>query len=294
MHPLLTLAVYCALIAASSLFGGWLPLLIRMTHLRTQLLMSFVAGLMLGVSFFVLLPHAVGELDSVDVAVRWLMIGFVAMFILIRAFHFHQHEPFPLDSPELVTAHADRACSHEDHHRPQLPQTAFNWLGLAFGLSVHTLIDGVAMAANVMADAAEGSTGPLLGVGTFLAVVLHKPLDALSITALMTAGGWSLSARRWVNLGFSIMCPLGALCFFAGLEGLAADQHLVLGGVLAFAAGVFLCISLADLMPELELHSHNRVWLSASLLLGIVLAFGLHGLEPTEAHTHAPHAESSH
>ncbi len=293
MHPLLTLVVYCALIVASSLFGGWLPLLVRMTHLRTQLLMSFVAGLMLGVSFFVLLPHAVGELQSIDVAVRWLMIGFVAMFILIRAFHFHQHEPFPLDSPALTESIVDHTCSHEDHQHPHLPQTTFNWLGLAFGLSVHTLIDGVALAANVMADAAEGAAGALLGVGTFLAVVLHKPLDALSITALMTAGGWSLSARRWVNLGFSMMCPLGALCFFAGLEGLAADQHLVLGGVLAFAAGVFLCISLADLMPELELHSHNRFWLSAALLLGIVLAFGLHGLEPAASHSHEHHVHSS-
>ena len=73
---------------------------------------------------------------------------------------------------------------------------------------MHTLIDGIALAANVMADAEEEVAGTLLGLGTFFAVFLHKPLDALSITALMTAGGWSPRARWLVNVGFSLVCPL--------------------------------------------------------------------------------------
>ncbi|EMI19064.1 putative membrane protein, partial [Rhodopirellula maiorica SM1] len=52
------LAVYCILIIAGSVTGGWLPALMRMTHLRTQLLMSFVAGLMLGIAMLHMLPHA--------------------------------------------------------------------------------------------------------------------------------------------------------------------------------------------------------------------------------------------
>jgi zinc and cadmium transporter len=46
-----------------------------------------------------------------------------------------------------------------------------------------------------------------------------------------------------------------------------------LGCALAFAAGVFLCISLGDLLPELELHSHHRIRLSVALLLGVALAW---------------------
>ena len=30
----------------------------------------------------------------------------------------------------------------------------------------------------------------LLGLGVFLAIALHKPLDALPITSMMQAGGW--------------------------------------------------------------------------------------------------------
>ena len=290
MHPILILAVYCGLIAVGSLLGGWLPLWFRLTHLRMQLLMSFVAGLMLGVSFFHLLPHAVVELDSVDTAVRWMMIGFIVMFVLIRAFHFHQHEPMLPNASESSSSPTDHDCSHHESH---FPRTTLNWLGLAFGLSVHTLIDGIALAANVMADAEEKVAGTLLGLGTFLAVFLHKPLDALSITALMTAGNWSARARWLVNLGFSMVCPLGALCFFAGLKELPADQEMVLGAVLGFSAGVFLCISLADIMPELELHSHNRFRLSLALVLGIALAYGIHLVEPAHSHSHEQHVHSS-
>jgi zinc and cadmium transporter len=290
MHPILTLAVYCGLIAVGSLLGGWLPLWVRLTHLRMQLLMSLVAGLMLGVSLFHLLPHAVVELDSVDTAVSWMMIGFIVMFVMIRAFHFHQHEAIVADASTSTVAPAEHGCSH---HATHFPLTTLNWLGLAFGLSVHTLIDGIALAANVMADSEEGVASAFLGLGTFLAVFLHKPLDALSITALMTSGNWSHRARQAVNLAFSMMCPLGALCFFGGMKELPAEQELVLGAVLGFSAGVFLCISLADIMPELELHSHNRFRLSFALLLGIALAYGIHLIEPAHAHLHEQHVHSS-
>ena len=58
------LAVYCVFIVFASVMGGWLPTVIRMTHLRTQLMMSFVAGLMLGIAMLHMLPHAVELMGS--------------------------------------------------------------------------------------------------------------------------------------------------------------------------------------------------------------------------------------
>ena len=57
--PTALLFIYCLAIAGISLVGGLLPNLVKMTHTRTQLMMSFVAGLMLGVAFYHLLPHSV-------------------------------------------------------------------------------------------------------------------------------------------------------------------------------------------------------------------------------------------
>ncbi len=44
------------------------------------------------------------------------------------------------------------------------------------------------------------------------------------------------------------------------------------GAALAFGAGTFLCIASADLLPELQFHSHDRVTLSLALLAGIGVA----------------------
>jgi zinc and cadmium transporter len=162
-----------------------------------------------------------------------------------------------------------------------------SWLGVAVGLSLHTLIDGMALGASMQSDAAHGAVGGLFGLATFLAILLHKPLDAVSITSLMKASGWGISAQHFVNAGFALMCPLGAGLFFLGIREFSSQQSWIVGSALAFSAGVFLCISLGDLLPEVEFHSHDRVRLSLALLLGIALAWALGFLEPPHAHSHA-------
>jgi len=56
------------------------------------------------------------------------------------------------------------------------------------------------------------------------------------------------------------------------------------GCSLAFSGGAFICISLSDLLPEMEFHSHNRWSLSTALLLGIGLAWAIRYLEPAHLH----------
>lgn len=274
----MVLTGYCLAIVAGSLLGGSLPSLVHMTHTRMQLIMSFVAGLMLGVALYHLLPHAVvlmGGPFAVDDAIAWVMAGLILMLLLLRSFHFHQHD-FSVEEAH----HHD----HDHHHPEQSAQAAhpLSWVGIAFGLGVHTLIDGVALGASVLGVSGEGSS--LVGIGVFLAIVLHKPLDALSITSMMQAGGWSRSARIRANLVFALLCPLGALLFFWGAGQLGSQRDLAVGAALAFSAGVFLCISLSDLLPEVQFHSHDKVKLTLSFLVGIILAYALGGVEPDAIH----------
>ena len=63
---------------------------------------------------------------------------------------------------------------------------------------------------------------------------------------------------------------------------------MILGCALGFSAGVFLCISLGDLLPELQFHRHDRGKLSIALLLGVVLAYGIGYLEPKHLHGKQP------
>jgi zinc and cadmium transporter len=284
---LITLAAYSLAIVAASLLGGWLPAMVRMTHTRTQIIMSFVAGLMLGVALYHLLPHGILQLEAVqgtalaiDTAVWWAMLGMILMLLLLRLFHFHQHD----------FSHEEH--DHHDHHHFDQPADGndnsnahpLSWIGIALGLGLHTLIDGVALGASIKAGLLQHDGAALVGLGVFLAILLHKPLDALSITSMMQAGGWNSRARTMANIVFAMMCPLGALLFFWGVGSMGAMEAIVVGSALAFSAGVFLCISLGDLLPEVHFHSHDRFKLTFSFLVGIGLAYGLRFLEPGLLH----------
>jgi zinc and cadmium transporter len=281
MWPTLLIIVYCVLIMAASLLGGWLPSVVRFTHTRMQITMSFVAGLMMGVALLHMLPHAAVEAGSLDHVACASVLGLLAMFFVIRIFHVHGHEP--PDSPVEEHGHE---CQHPPgrcHEHPHVHE--LSWLGLFGGLAMHTLIDGVALAASVAAQT-DGDAMGLIGLGTFVAVVLHKPLDALSITSIMLAGGWSPKARRIINIAFSLMCPIGAVVFYFAVGTLGEAARPAVGWSLGFAAGAFLCISLADVLPEVQFHRHDRLKLSTALILGVALAWAIGLFEPS--HEHSP------
>ncbi len=276
------LVIYCALIAICSALGGSLPTYFTLTHRRIQLTLSLVSGVMLGVALLHLLPHSIYVLANVNLAMGICLGGLLFMFFLIRTFHFHQHDlAVELEEEHNHAEHCDHDHEtakhhvHCDHHG----SLDISWGGLCFGLAIHTIIDGIALAAAVQSD---GSNTILAGLGVFLAIVLHKPLDALSITSLMAARGWDHNRQLVVNLVFALMCPLGAILFALGVNQLM-DPRLVLGVALAFSAGIFLCISLGDLLPEVHFHSHDRVQLSAMLLLGVAIAYGI---EMLPGHSH--------
>ena len=292
MSPTLLLIVYCLAIAGFSLVGGLLPSLIKMTHTRTQLVMSLVSGLMLGVAFYHLLPHSVAlaaDSGGVDTTVWWLMIGLIVMLLLLRVFHFHQHDFSGEEGEQQDHQHHHVEHAHTvgqaHNHGTASPAHGLSWVGLALGLAVHTLIDGVALGAVM--HAGSHASG-VVGIGVFLAILLHKPLDAMSIVTLMQAGGWSKGARAMTNIVFALMCPLGAMLFFFGVDVVSVGRDHLVAVALAFSAGAFICIALSDLLPEVHFHSHDRGKLTLAFLLGISLAYAIGSVEPAGIHL-VPH-----
>lgn len=302
MDQYVVLTVYCGLIVAASMLGGALPTLMRLTHTRMQMMMSGVGGLMLGVGTLHLLPHGIAESGSIDLAVGGMFVGILTMFLLMRVFHAHHHAPVENEYPEVVgEEHEHEHDDHQHHHHHDAhghcdhdhaddgPKSPWRWLGIFLGLSLHTLIDGIALAAAVAAAAHVESGLGRLAVGVFLGIVLHKPLDALSITFVMRAGGWSSTAMNLINFGYSLMCPIGVVLFFLAIGSLDSTlRHHVVGASLGFAAGVFICISLADILPEIQFHSHDKWKLTSALVMGAMLALAIGWLEPPHTHRHQP------
>jgi len=277
------LVVYSLLVLLASLAGGWLPLMVRLTHTRLQMAISFVAGLMLGIALLHFLPDADEQLHSLERTVAWVLGGFLAMFFLQRFFHFHHHD-LPEGDPEDCCHHEHTEGEDHSHHAHTLADKSakqLSWVGTALGLSLHSLLDGLAMAAAVEAGV-EGHAAGLAGLGVALAVILHKPFDAMAVSTLMTAGGSSRFSRQLLNGLFALATPLGALLFYFGASHFAESNAAFLGCSLAFCAGTFLCIACSDLLPELQFHSHDRFKLSFALVGGLVVAIMIGQLEEKE------------
>jgi zinc and cadmium transporter len=295
--PPVLLALYCTLVLLASLAGGWLLLALRLTHARLQTALSFVAGLMLAMALIHFIPHAFHQIHSLDRIVQWVLGGFLVMFFLQRFFPYHHHD-FADTGPEEDDAHPetphDHAShhhhhdhgSHRDHSHPGGANVAgtarrFAWGGTALGMTLHSLMDGVALAAAVAAD--MHGHGRLLGLGAALVIIFHRPFDAMVVSTMMVAGGCSRFSRHLVNALFALVTPLGMVLFYLGARHVTGDNPAVLGAALAFCAGTFLCIAGADLLPELQFHTHDRVKLSLALLAGIGVAL-LIGLLETSGH----------
>jgi zinc and cadmium transporter len=277
----ITLVLTCLAILAASVLGGLVPLATVLNHTRLQIYLSFSAGTMLGAAFFHMLPEAV-RVGSAS-TIPWAAAGLLALFFLERFFSFHHHEPHAVQP----TAHAHSGHAHHDEsaknalgelksppteHACPSAGDAFSWGSAAFGLAVHSLVGGVALASAIAADFQERSALGAAGLGVLFATLVHKPADALTISTLMVRGG----SDRWfvhlINLGFGLMIPAGVLLFVLGSTGIGPGAASSLtSGALAFSAGTFLCIALSDLLPELQFHSHDRLKLSVALLSGVVL-----------------------
>jgi zinc and cadmium transporter len=244
-------------------------MLITPTHRRMQFAMSCIGGVMAGVAVLDLLPEALayGETKTV---MLWLLGGFLSIFLLERFLPSHCH-----DIAEKGHDHS-HSCAHEHQ---------LTWIGTYGGLTLHSILAGIALAAAWSAGGIE------VALGVFIAIILHKPFDGLTLIAMMRVANISKPKTHAANLLFSFGVPIGVLLFQLG----GAVSHPAIAAALAFSAGMFLCISLSDLLPELQFHGHDRFGLTFALILGLAIAWGVSSLHShdSEEHTHESHGESS-
>ena len=313
LSPAMLLTAYCVAVGLASLAGGAFAASLKLSHRKLQFALSFVGGTMLGVGVLHLFPHAVilaleskgdtamthgGLHASLDGVVLAVVLGFVTMFLLERFFHFHQHE-----SPEHAGHHdcCDDGCdghAHASGHghghghaRPRKSVSELGWVGAAIGLTLHSILEGVALAAAILAADSHGGVGMIAGLSTFLVILLHKPFDGLTVATLVRAAGRPAGFAHAVNAVFALVVPAGAATLWFGVSQSGGD---ILPYALAFSAGTFICIATSDLLPELQFHRHDRVGLSAALLVGLALAATIARIESSVAQAHDHSHDHSH
>jgi zinc and cadmium transporter len=247
------LGLYSFAILVGALAGGALPLL--GTRRRSDGMLSFSAGVMLGAAFFHMLPEATEGAGLR--AIPWVLVGFLFLFLLERYVLVHVCAE-PGAAPH---AHAPGAEEHGG------TGCEVHTLGLAafIGMSLHTIVDGFAL------GAASGEDR--LGLLVFLAILAHKIPSSFSLSAILRAEGYSRGRALAMNAIFALMVPLGAGLYVALRELVHAESFTSFA--LAASAGTFLHLALSDIIPDLHRRASSRLRLSGLLLIGVSAMWAL-------------------
>jgi zinc and cadmium transporter len=196
-------------------------------------LVALAGGTLLGGACFHMLPEAVDALGNRLELYVWLVGGFVGFFVLEQYLHWHHcHQPLARHGP-------------------------LGYLILvADGL--HNLIGGLAVGAAFLVDTQ-------VGIVTWAAAAAHEVPQELGDFGILVHAGWSRSRALLFNF-------VSALSFlFGGLLAYALAGRVEVAWLLPFAAGNFLYISAADLIPELTKHPGG----ARKALLTFTFVFGL-------------------
>ena len=204
-----------------------------------QSLVAFAVGALLAGAFLHLLPEAIAELGAGPPVFLGVLAGFVGFFVLEKfLWRAHGHEPRnrARGGPRLAT------------------------LNLV-GDGLHNLIDGMVIAAAWVAD-------PALGLTATLAVLAHEIPQELGDFAVLVYGGMPVRRAVGFNLLTGLTAVVGAVLVLAAGPALGSPAIL-----LPVAAGGFVYIAAADLVPEL--HRNRSVTVSLGqiglMVLGVAL-----------------------
>ncbi|NIA02500.1 MAG: ZIP family metal transporter [Nitrospirae bacterium] len=218
---------------------GVFTLSMKIERLRKVLIymISFSAGALLGGAFLHLLPRAVAEHGfGIDIA-SYVLVGIGVMFIVEKVINWrHCHLP-----------------TTNDHPHP------FAWMNL-FGDGVHNFIDGLVIGGAYLVDVH-------VGIATTIAVVLHEIPQEIGDFGVLIAGGFSKAKALMLNFASALTAVLGVVV--ALLIGSYVENLTMF--LLPFAAGGFVYIASADLIPEM----HKTVKISHSLLQFLFFVLGI-------------------
>jgi ZIP family zinc transporter/zinc and cadmium transporter len=193
--------------------------------------LAFGAGFMLAVALLGMMPEVLrsGSAPAIDILFGYLVV------------HLAQH---------VLTPHLH--FGEETHRVTHAAGTS-----ALLGLSLHTFFDGVAIASGFLVS---GQLGILL----FLAVLLHKLPEGVTIASVMVAGGWT----RGRAIGGAALLGVATILGVLLTEQVAPlAQH-----GLAISAGVTLYVAASNLVPHFQA---RRGWVTAVAFFGGALSFFL-------------------
>ena len=183
----------------------------------TPSFLAIACGVLLGDAFLHLLPEAFESTGNSEAVLNWTLFGIVGFYILEQVVKW-QHN------------HIEPVTDHSTTRR--LP-----YMNLA-GDGLHNATDGILIAMSFMADTK-------LGIATTLAIILHEIPQEITDIVVLLRGGWSKRQAFMGNFLCALLTPATAMLTLL----LTNYINFNLALLLAFTAGGFIYIALANLMP---------------------------------------------
>ena len=228
----MTPLIYAVVAALGNLAGAMAVIRGQRRSLRAiDACLAFGAGFMLAVALLGVMPEVLADTPGEAI---YVLVGYLAV-------HLAQH---------VLTPHFHFG---EETHRVSR-SAGLSALG---GLTLHTFFDGVAIASGFLVSGR-------LGVLLFLAVLLHKLPEGVTIASVMVAGGQTRSRAIGAAVVLGCATILGVL-FTDQVAPLARHG-------LAISGGVTLYVAASDLVPEFQA---KRGWLTAVAFFGGAVGFFL-------------------
>ncbi len=234
------IVLYGLVAALAELLGGSLVVLRKQWPKQVQeYLLALGAGFILALVFLELIPesmHAAGM-----GAPLYILLGYSVL-------HFFEH---------TIVGHLH--FGEETHSEVMLSSIAS--VSTFLGLFVHAFFDGFAISVGMRYDF-------YLGLLIFIAVLLHKIPEGLTIASVMLAAAHRRRTAFLASAAIGVATILGILSVF-----LISDiSESFMGAAFAFSAGIATYVGASDLIPEIN-HSKNRI-IPLLVFGGMLLFYG--------------------
>ena len=198
-------------------------------------LVALAAGSLLGGALFHMLPGALEVIDDPLLVFVWVVPGLLVFHVLEQYLHWHH-------------------CHQQVHQHHPLGHMVL------VADALHNLIGGVAVGSAFLGDIR-------LGLVAWLVAAAHEVPQELGDFGVLLHSGWSVRHALLYNVASALTFPVG------GVLAYALSGNIDVSVLIPFAAGNFLYIAMADLMPQITAtpEPKDKLVHSASLVLGLAL-----------------------
>lgn len=221
--------IFSLIAGAATIIGGLLVIYrYDWSHRNQNYLVAFASGTLVSLSFIEIIP------ESVEMG-NWGGLSVIIGFLLLYLFE-------QISSPSR--------CVDDECKVKRVSLLAWG------GLLIHSFIDGVAIVASFQVSQA-------IGLIVAFGVLLHEFPEGLTSGSLLILLGYSRMKIFFLVLLVAIATPVGAILSILSIGFFnPASIKPFLASVLGLAAGTFIYVGVADLMP----HSHKVKDLKVTLI----------------------------